>query len=263
MAIWSFIDERRVLETLLKNKNSINTNTVQKLIVYIKHLKEIKKTKVEIRNELDVLMADKYIGFVMADWDSILRSLVNKYTKKENKEFKTLEDINIRQDELEFINKFQELELEKLLFVMLVIGKASASKTKSNKEGYWINCNSKDLFVLSKFKFKSKVDRFDQREYKLYDIREKGLIEVQNICDSTGMKLMYGKSEKDESGLNITIKEDNIDSLVFNYLRWRGEKIVECRECGKLVESNAKKPTIYCKTCSIKIDNAKRGLRRK
>ena len=260
MNIWSFIDERKVLEGLLKNKNTINTNTVQKLIVYIKHLKENKKTKNEIRNEVDRIMAEKYIGFVMADWDSILRSLVNKYTKKENREFKVLTDINIRQDDLEFINKFQDIELEKLLFVMLVIGKASASKTKSGKDGYWINCDSKDLFSLAKYKFKGRTDRFSQREYKLYDIREKGLIEVQNICDSTVMKLLYGKKEIDDTGMTLKINENNLDSLVLNYLMWRGEKVIKCKECDCLVENRNNK-TVLCKKCGIKIHNLNRKNR--
>lgn len=264
MAIWSFIDERRVLEGLLKNKNSVNTNTVQKLIVYIKYLKEIKKTKTEIRNEVDIIMAEKYVGFVMADWDSILKSLVNKYTKKENREFKTLTDINIRQDELEFINKFQDVELEKLLFVMLVIGKASASKTKSGNDGYWINCESKDLFALAKYKFKGRTDRFSQREYKLYDIREKGLIDVQNICDSTGIKLMYGKREIDENGLIVNITESSLDSLVLHYLMWRGEKIVKCKECGELIERKGTSSLIYCKQCNkkIQLEHQKNSMRK-
>lgn len=254
MAIWSFIDEKKMLEGLLKNKNGINTNTVQKLIVYIKHLKEIKKTKTEIRNEVDKIMAEKYVGFVMADWDSILKSLVNKYTKKENREFKTLTDINIRQDELEFINKFQDTELEKLLFVMLVVGKASASKMKEGKDNYWINCESKDLFTLAKYKFKGRTDRFSQREYKLYDIREKGLIDVQNICDSTGIKLLYGKREIDEQGLIIHINENNIDSLVLHYLKWRGENIIKCKECGVLIERIGNSNIIYCKNCAKKVN---------
>lgn len=245
--IWSFVDERKVLERLLKNKRSININTHKNIIVYIKYLKECGKTKVEIRNELDKMMEEYYDNFILTEWFETLNSLVNKYTKPKHRDFNKIEDIRITQRELEFIKSHQDLGIEKIMFVLLVIAKAS-SKDKNN---LWVNCDSQDMFKLAKFKYKRGEDRLKQRGYAIYDISQKGLLEVSKICDSTGIKVLYGDSSVNEDDMVLHIDEDNMNEMVMYYLQWR-DGLPNCSKCGIpfIKKSNRTK---YCNKCAKEV----------
>ena len=107
MNLWSFTDERQIAEDLVKNKKTINENTNEKIVAYIKYLKQDKKSKTDIRNELDDLMIKNYKGFIMADWDSKLQRYVNKYSKKDNCNYRTSKTIQITQKEIEFIKNIK------------------------------------------------------------------------------------------------------------------------------------------------------------
>lgn len=242
--MWSFVDERKVLGILLDNKKTININTYQKIIVYIKHLKELGKSKNEIRNELDNIMEQHYNGFVSTEWFNTLNSLVNKYTKPSYREFRKLEDIHITQEELKFIKSHQDVEIEKILFVMLVIAK-SACKDKNN---LWVNCESQEVFKLAKFKYKKGVDRMKQRGYAIHDMCKRGLLEVSKICDSIGIKIMFGQSNIYPDDMVLRIDEDNIEHMVMYYLQWR-DGLPNCNICGIpfIKKSNRSK---HCKKCA-------------
>lgn len=272
MTLWNFIDEKKVLESLLKNKKNINNNTYQKIIVYIKHLKEQtekekKLSNIEIRNKVDELMNNYYNGFVMADWEKVLKSLVNKFTKKGHCKFRELKGINITLKELKFIKEFEDIETEKLLFVMLVLSKSypyDEDKNKDKIREYWVNCDSNIIFGLSKFKYKKNISRFEQREYLIYDISKKlyktidikgkeiesNVIKINKICDSSSIRILYADNKIDKEGINITIDENTMDTLVLEYLKWRGEKVVKCEECSKMVLVESKNPPKYCKECA-------------
>jgi len=275
MTLWNFIDERKVLASLEKNKKNINNNTYQKIIVYIKGLKEKGVSNVEIRNKVDILMNTYYNGFVMADWEKVLRSLVNKFVKKEHKNFRKLENINITIKELTFIKEFEDIETEKLLFVMLVLSKSypyDENRDVDKIREYWVNCDSNVIFGLSKFKYKWRVSRFEQREYLIYDIAQKlyktkdkkgdeievPVLKINKICDSSSIRLAYADDILDKEGLTIKITEDTMDTLVIEYLQWRGEKVIACTECGKLVLVESKNPPKYCKECKIKMELEKK-----
>lgn len=253
--ISSFVDERKILDNFLKNKKNLNEDTYRKLIVYIKHLKEEGYNKPQIRNELDKLMEEYYIGFVMADWESELDKMVNKYTKPEYKQFKRINDINITYKELDFIKDYNNIEIEKLLFVMLVIAKSSNSKE------LWVNCDDKDLFKLSNYKYDSHKPVVEQRGFLLHDLAQEGLIAFKKDCTSTSFKLLYGETTIGE-GLTLKIDEANIERIVMEYMNWRGNPQGYCTICGKRIVSRAKKQPIYCSKCAKKV-NIEKTIERK
>lgn len=256
--IWSFIDERKILDRLLKNKRNINVNTYQSIVVYIKYLKEMGKSKIEIRNELDNIMEEYYDGFISSDWFDVLNSLVNKYTKPKYRDFTQPDDIRITKKELEFIKSYQDIIIEKLMFVMLVIAKAS-SKDKSN---LWLNCDSQDVFKLAKFKYKRSEDRLKQRGVAIYDMAQKGLLETSRICDSVAIKLLYGDSSINDDDMILHIDEENMEHMVMYYLQWR-DGLPNCSICGIpfIKKSNR---AINCTVCAKKKERerAKAGMRK-
>ena len=250
-----FINERELAEGLLNDKKLINDSTLPRIRAYIKLLKQKGMSKTDIRNEIDNLMLEYYSGFVMGDWDDNLRKMVNKYTKTKNCEFReVVEKVFITKEELNVITSigglsgFESIEIEKILFVMLVLAKAN--------NGIWISYTSNDIFKLARFKYKARTDKQQiQREKLIYDLShftdgivEGNVINVTNFGKQPSIKLNF-VSEEGENVIEVDLKE--IDNVILKYLNWRkkdGYNYCEC--CGKEVVSKAKKPTKYCSKCA-------------
>lgn len=249
----NFIDEEKLVDKFIKNKKLINSNTYTYLVAYAKYLKHKGLSKVKIRNELDIMMYTYYNGFCMADFDTIIQKVVNKYTKKETYEYKKPREINITVKELEYIRQKQDENIEHLLFTLLVLAKINDIDTKD----FIVVFDEADIFKISKYKYQTRSKpRIEQRNIKLNDLKQLGYIEFGKIFNSQSIKLLYGTREFDENGINITITDDNIDDLTLHYHKWKGDKkIIECEVCGKLVEVKPKSSQKYCVNCSKKVKN--------
>ena len=264
-----FINERELAEGLLNDKKLINDNTITRIRCYIKLLKQKGMSKTDIRNEIDNLMLEYCSGFVMGDWDDNLRKMVNKYTKTKNCEFReVVEKVFITKEELNVITSigglsgFESIEIEKILFVMLVLAKAN--------NGIWISYTSNDMFKLARFKYKARTDKQQiQREKLIYDLShftdgivEGNVINVTNFGKQPSIKLNFVSEEDGENVLEVDLKE--IDNVILKYLNWRkkdGYNYCEC--CGKGIVSKAKKPTKYCNKCAKEVDKNKAKNRMK
>ena len=252
MKYWSFVDEEKMLENLLANPSDINIDTKVKIKLLIKHYKRQGLSKNEIRRELDEFMMEHYRGFVLADWDDTLRKYVNKFTKKENCEFKKTNDVVIYKEELDFISSKWEIEgvnsieIEKLLFVILVLA-------KSNGNGSWLNYNDKIVFDLARYKFK-KGDRKLQKGnifYHLGHYEGRKILECMLYSKNGSIKIFYNREDGEEV---MRIKnDDDIENIIVRYLNWRKYPVYAYCECcgnGIKITNNSQK---YCNKCAKKI----------
>lgn len=252
MNLWSLINERELGEKIENDNAKINENTNVAIKCYIKYLKNDKKlNKIQIRNEIDKLMLENYRGFVMGDWDDILQGMVNKYSKKKYCEYKNYNnEVVLFREELDFIKGIgglsgvKDIEIEKILFVMLVLAKSNDSE--------WVNYSSRDIFKLSRFKYKQKSDvQSVQREKLIYDLAHYTngkILNVTNFGTSPSIKLLFCKDEG-EKEFKIKIDIKSIENIVLYYLKWRSKDNYKyCVECGK--EINVKSSTHkYCSKC--------------
>lgn len=253
MNLWSFVNEENIVNDLLKKPSNINTNTRERLIAYIKYLKKNKKTKNEIRNEIDEFMIKYHNGFIVADWDKRIQRWVNKYSKRDYCEFKTNKKISITKDELDFISNIgdigyvKSIEIEKVLFCMLVLAK---SIHREEDKEYWCNYDSKDIFKLARFKYKTKNNpHLIQRETLIYDISHYKNKSIETI--GTNIKLLYGNS-KGNIELELNLDEKNAENMVLYYLNWKKEKDYSyCSVCGKEIKlKTINSNQTYCNICS-------------
>lgn len=255
----TLMGEKEIAENLIKNFKEINFDTYKKLQCYTKYLKnETEKSKNEIRNEIDSIMMKYYSGFVMADWEKTLQSIVNKYTKPQNRGYKEATEVIIHKEELEFIKNIgdigcvKDIEIEKVLFIMLVLGKINGF---NQKKELWINEKSLTIFKLARFKYKQKSDKQKiQRERLIYDLanfKNGDILSTTTFGKSTGIKLLFPKKEGEEI---IKINKDtDIENIVVQYLNWRDKEDFDyCSVCGKeIMDTNGK--TNYCKICAINV----------
>lgn len=266
MNLWTLINERELGQKIEEDNSKINENTNVGLRCYIKYLKNDKKlNKTQIRNEIDRLMMENYKGFVMGDWDETLQGMVNKYSKKKYCEYKNYNnEVVLFKEELDFIKNVgglsgvKDIEIEKILFIMLVLAKSSGSE--------WVNYSSRDIFKLSRFKYRQKSDiQAVQREKLIYDLAHYTngqILNVTNFGTSPSIKLLFCKDEGIEE-IKIKIDIKSIENIVVEYLKWRSkENYTYCIECGKEVNS-VTRPKKYCNKCLKKIDNINRNNRKR
>ena len=118
---------------------------------------------------------------------------------------------------------------------------------------------------MSKFKYDKNKSRFEQREFKIYDLSKKGLLSIKQVCDSTDIKLLYGSLVQGE-GLTLTIEEENSNSVIYEYLKWCGDKSIKsCESCGILIQQLGSKNTSqkYCKECANRVIKENDRIRKK
>ena len=252
MNLWTLINERELGQKIEEDNSKINENTNVGLRCYIKYLKNDKKlNKTQIRNEIDRLMMENYKGFVMGDWDETLQGMVNKYSKKKYCEYKNYNnEVVLFKEELDFIKNVgglsgvKDIEIEKILFIMLVLAKSSGSE--------WVNYSSRDIFKLSRFKYRQKSDiQAVQREKLIYDLAHYTngqILNVTNFGTSPSIKLLFCKDEGIEE-IKIKIDIKSIENIVVEYLRWRSkEDYTYCIECGKEIKIKSNRQQ-YCSKC--------------
>lgn len=252
MNLWTLINEKELGQKIEEDNSKINENTNVGLRCYIKYLKNDKKlNKTQIRNEIDRLMMENYKGFVMGDWDETLQGMVNKYSKKKYCEYKNYNnEVVLFKEELDFIKNVgglsgvKDIEIEKILFIMLVLAKSSGSE--------WVNYSSRDIFKLSRFKYRQKSDiQAVQREKLIYDLAHYTngqILNVTNFGTSPSIKLLFCKDEGIEE-IKIKIGIKSIENIVVEYLRWRSkEDYTYCIECGKEIKIKSNRQQ-YCSKC--------------
>jgi hypothetical protein len=150
--------------------------------------------------------------------------------------------IPIMKNELMKIKSLNNLELEKLAFTGLVLGKINkyTPKKKKNKKsvedkgkGYYIN-NFKDLFKYSKVK-----ERKDKKDLFLNQLHDSELFTL-TIFSSFKINFI-----EEDSEVEFVIKK--FDDFVLEYLRYIGVAIC-CENCGKIIIPTNNRQ-VYCKSC--------------
>lgn len=166
--------------------------------------------------------------------DSIekLASNAKKFTLYE------IEGIWITEEELNTIHNINNKVLERLAFTMLCLAKLALRKN-SNANG-WINEDAKTIFSLARISG-STTDRY----IRISQLSEMGIIDLPNKNDLLSYKLTFINEESD----NVLFVHD-FRELGYEYLKYCGQNIIHCAECGILVRGNKAGTKRYCSSCA-------------
>lgn len=203
---------------------------------------DIKKSVMEITK--------KYKDFYFKDRDyneyideRSTEKAVGIYTKPMYK-LSEEDSIKISKGELERIRKMDDECAEKLAFVLLVWCKLKNLKlTEFNS---WIGDKTKDFYKYSKNR--GGVVYQEKMIHRLY---KAGLIDLPPIeeVDNMSLNIVMVEDEIRDEDVAIMVGEMDLEDVVFNYLKWRGETVIRCKECGVLVKSKSNNRK-YCTKCS-------------
>lgn len=245
------LNEQEILNNIINNKTINNKSPLFDLRILAKYYFGRGMNKVQVRDSLEDFMKKKYKGFNSVKWSKRLDELV-KRIEKTNYELFVLDNIIIFQDELITISNVNNKNLEKVLFVLLVYAKIYNKLNKNNLN--WVNCDSK--YIYSDCKLAVSVEK---QCLQLHNLKEMGFINISNMVDCINIKLNYAK----EDG-NIAIIISDFRDFVYEYLRWKGEKIGYCQNenCNRLIILKSNK-TKYCNMCAKEIEKENHKERNK
>lgn len=201
--------------------------------------------KKEIVNLIEdfMLKCDPTINIVK--WQSTIDRQVNSADKYE---LIDIQGIAITQKEMEMIDKIDGKLLRKLIFTMLCLAKYGNAVNPNNNG--WVNRKDSEIFSLANIKVQDK---------------KKSLM----INDLWNMKYIGYSRVVDNVNINVKIIDDTTPVALFitdfrnlgnQYLKYCGERYIECQCCGKVVRQNNNSHK-YCNECAVEIDRQKSVLR--
>ena len=233
------LNERDKAKQIIDNKEIIGNKKDTALLV-IKYYNEIGEDLIKIRNNILDIFAHND-----SDFNKVMNiNWVDGYVKNnKDAKFNDIEFISVSKQELETIASVKNLNMEKVLFVMLVCAKYD-KKEKFND--YWYNeevVNTglqmfNELFKMAKIKEKK------ESQFNILNniVTKTNLVSMSNRTDRVGFKLNF------IGGDDCEVKISSFDyDFVNEYLLWKGLDL--CEVCGDVIEKNNNKNK-YCKPCS-------------
>ena len=180
-------------------------------------------------------MASNYKNYNSVKWDITLDYVVKKAKKKQ---LVLITGIPITKNELESIQKVKSKQLQRLAFTILCISKFN--NMINDKNNNWVNRESKEIFLLAHM-HKSK----NEQSLMINDLRTLGLIRYSKIVDNVNMTVNFINNESE-----VILLIDDCRELGYEYLKYLGERFINCKDCGKLIKISVKdNETCRCNEC--------------
>lgn len=200
------------------------------------------KLKIKVIEDLSELFDSKDIIQYM----DVVKRNVNKYSKEKFK-LKVSDGLKITSNELSLISGLNNNHLEVLAFSILVLKKIE--NFKLNRSSSFFNMDFKDYYR------DMTGDRgcMKRQNSSIRNLVKSGLVKLPDIKDlgkSKGFELKYMDLDNEEFEILI----DDIREIPLIYKKWKGNKVIECSECGRLVEVKSS-TNKYCESCAKLIKN--------
>ena len=151
--------------------------------------------------------------------------------------------IDITAPEMDKINKLDSTQLRRLAFTLLCLAKYWNLK-KPGKDS-WVSNDESEIMKLANISTSTK-----RRCELIRALSEAGYISLSKKVDNTSVRVCF-----EEEG-DVVMKVYDFRNLGYQYLRYIGEPIYECQNCGivtKVKNPNKGRPPKYCCECSKEI----------
>lgn len=227
-------DEKQRVEDLLKNGFKSKTALLD-FILLGKYLIAEGFSGNDLKNELIKILSDKQELIPASYLPTIIPKIIRVATNNPLQEKKI---IYITEMELKEIEKFSD-KAQRIAFVYLVCykfyGKEFAIKPiETKKFAKLTNLRNNQLYMLENELFNSGF-----------------LSEKETRTD-----LFYIVNLPKNDSSDVLIKINDYRDFILNYEKYKGENVVNCKRCGKLIKRNSN-AQIYCKDCKKERDREK------
>jgi hypothetical protein len=242
------LNEKQFAENAIQN-GTIDKKPSKTLHIIAKYYYSLGMDAGQVRDNLENFMQQNYPNFILTRWQNKIEQ-ITKQEKKNKKPLNNIEYIDITESELNTIRNIDSIGLEKLAFVLLV--HAKMFNQLNGNESNWVNSNSKDIFKDCKVSVNIK-----EQNLMIFKLKNMELVGLSHKVDCESIKVNFVDNEG-ESLIRIT----DFRCFVYEYLKWRGENVIKCVECGVPIEKTGNKKT-YCIDCGLTIEREKHKQRNK
>ena len=227
-------DEKQRVEDLLKNGFKSKTALLD-FILLGKYLIAEGFSGNDLKNELIKILSDKQELIPASYLPTIIPKIIRVATNNPLQEKKT---IYITEMELEEIEKFSD-KAQRIAFVYLVCYKFYGKE-----------------FVIKPIETKKFARLTNLRNNQLYML-ENELFNSGFLSEKeTRTDLFYIVNLPKNDSSDVLIKINDYRDFILNYEKYKGENVVNCKRCGKLIKRNSN-AQIYCKDCKKERDREK------
>lgn len=165
--------------------------------------------------------------------------------------FYIIDNIKITQSELDIISSFDNLRVEKVLFVLLCMAKQQ--RLSNGFTNGLVKYSITELCKLARVSVPA-----DDREYILYDIVKRGLLGYPKKNDTQCLIVNFMSFD------NVVLELDEVDcqELAYVYLSWKndGNGYTRCQRCNRLMKQSKTKPKKYCEGCAKIVQTEQKRL---
>lgn len=227
-------DEKQRVEDLLKNGFKSKTALLD-FILLGKYLIAEGFSGNDLKNELIKILSDKQELIPASYLPTIIPKIIRVATNNPLQEKKT---IYITEMELKEIEKFSD-KAQRIAFVYLVCYKFYGKE-----------------FVIKPIETKKFAKLTNLRNNQLYML-ENELFNSGFLSEKeTRTDLFYIVNLPKNDSSDVLIKINDYRDFILNYEKYKGENVVNCKRCGKLIKRNSN-AQIYCKDCKKERDREK------
>lgn len=198
-----------------------------------------KKKEIEGLLEDFMLKCDPTVNLVK--WQNTIDRVVKSSDKYGLIE---IDGISVTQSEMEHINILESKPLRRLMFTMLCLAKYGNAISDTNNN--WVNRKDKDIFSLANITVTTK-----KQSLMINDLHSAGYIRYSRVVDNMNLNVAIIDNDSPEV-MHVT----DFRNLGYQYLRYCGDKYIECQCCGKVVKEGHGRQK-YCKECAVEVDRQK------
>jgi len=248
------LNEERYAQSLYNGNN----DTIKSVVAKIGYLTRYNLYSLEYNDEDNYKYTVQWMNENHSNFDeSYYSNLISDAIKRAHKiPFYHIENIKITQSELDLIVSLDNLRAEKVLFVLLCMAKQQ-SVINGFTNGL-VRYSLPDLCKTARISVPA-----DDREYILYNIVQKGLLECPKKNDTKCLIVNFINEDND---VVLELDETDCQELAYIYLMWKndGKGYTRCQRCNKLIKQSKTRPRKYCEECAeiVERENSKERVRR-
>lgn len=220
------INEVKEAEHIIETNKFKKFSSALSLIIryYIQIKNYSKKETIDAVNKFISLNKENYI-----DWEETVEKMIKNAKKYP---LCQINEIPLTKKEIEVVRNSGNKKKQKVLFTFLVLAKLKYLRNGNT----WIRNTDAEIF-----KRANAESTFKERGLMIYDFREAGYITLPKSPMNMSLHIEFIDVEG-EPELIVT----DLRNLGYRWLKYCGEKYIECQECGKLFKP-AKGNSLYCK----------------
>ena len=238
------INEQKVLDELLNNHKMIeNTSNCINILIKYYWLQNHDIDKLELLYTIleDIKKCDLPKFSVKKCEESIQGRIDNFYKElrkygESSVKIKVINKIVITKAEIALIESYDDKKTQQVMFILLIYAKIT--NKLNNNESYWLNQSITNIMK------EAKVSNGQKKTDILYNLKQTSAITNTVKVNGKGIKVNYAYEDSEE-GLVI----EDFDGVIYQWLKYKGERWKRCSECGKWVKTNSNNFK-RCKQCA-------------